>query len=129
MIYVPPSKVEDYPAAIGRVAEPGAGRRCAAVVVRECHLGLGTGAGEDEHPMPAHERGYGCWPPSRRRWGLAFLWLRPAGLYKTQRHPGRFLAGETLEGGGQAVNLVHLDDVVAACQLLLAQERMAMPTT
>ena len=34
-------------------------------------------------------------------------------------HPGRFLAGKTLDGGAQSVNLVHLDDVVAACMLLL----------
>ncbi|MGL4778637.1 MAG: SDR family NAD(P)-dependent oxidoreductase, partial [Aeromonas veronii] len=49
----------------------------------------------------------------------AVMIVRPSGLYGPDRHPGRFLAGKTLDGGAQSVNLVHLDDVVAACMLLL----------
>ncbi|MFC0229257.1 SDR family oxidoreductase [Serratia aquatilis] len=46
--------------------------------------------------------------------------LRLAGLVGTDRHPGRFLAGKVdVKGGGQGVNLVHQDDVIAAIQLLL----------
>ncbi|PIJ50857.1 NAD(P)-dependent oxidoreductase [Erwinia sp. OLTSP20] len=46
--------------------------------------------------------------------------LRLAGLVGPQRHPGRFLAGKRgLENGHHGVNLVHLDDVIAALTLLL----------
>ena len=46
--------------------------------------------------------------------------LRLSGLVGPKRHPGRFLAGKTdLPDGEQGVNLVHLDDVVAAIILLL----------
>ncbi|QHM75006.1 dTDP-glucose 4,6-dehydratase [Mixta theicola] len=46
--------------------------------------------------------------------------LRLAGLVGPQRHPGRFLAGKTaVPDGEHGVNLVHLDDVVAAITLLL----------
>lgn len=45
VICVPPSKVEDYPAAIARVAELARGGRRAALAVRERHLGLGAGTG------------------------------------------------------------------------------------
>jgi nucleoside-diphosphate-sugar epimerase len=41
--------------------------------------------------------------------------LRFAGLVGPKRHPGRFLAGKTGLGGAvNAVNLVHLDDTIAA---------------
>lgn len=50
--------------------------------------------------------------------------LRLAGLVGKDRHPGRFLAGKTgITGGGQGVNLVHQDDVVAAIELLLRRSR------
>lgn len=45
--------------------------------------------------------------------------LRLAGLVGPNRHPGRFLAGKSASEGGHGVNLVHLDDVVAAITLLL----------
>ncbi|MCK8276148.1 SDR family oxidoreductase [Erwinia amylovora] len=46
--------------------------------------------------------------------------LRLSGLIGPERHPGRFLAGKTnLANGSQGVNLVHLDDVIAAITLLL----------
>lgn len=46
--------------------------------------------------------------------------VRLAGLVGPNRHPGRFLAGRTdVADGAQGVNLVHLDDVVAAITLLL----------
>lgn len=48
--------------------------------------------------------------------------LRLAGLVGPKRHPGRFLAGKTdLVDGAHGVNLVHLDDVVAAITLILEQ--------
>lgn len=45
--------------------------------------------------------------------------LRLAGLVGPHRHPGRFLAGKTVSGGNHVVNLVHLDDVIAAITQLL----------
>lgn len=46
--------------------------------------------------------------------------LRLAGLVGPERHPGRFMAGKTDVANGQhGVNLVHLEDVVAAITLLL----------
>ncbi|WLS80323.1 SDR family oxidoreductase [Erwinia pyri] len=46
--------------------------------------------------------------------------LRLSGLVGPGRHPGRFLAGKTdLADGSHGVNLVHLEDVVAAISLLL----------
>lgn len=45
--------------------------------------------------------------------------LRLAGLIGPKRYPGRFLSNQTLSGGGRAVNLVHLNDVVSLlCQLI-----------
>lgn len=45
--------------------------------------------------------------------------LRLAGLVGPERHPGNFLAGKSATNGGHGVNLVHLDDVIAAITLLL----------
>ncbi|MCL1036576.1 SDR family oxidoreductase [Shewanella submarina] len=51
--------------------------------------------------------------------------LRFAGLVGPGRHPGRFLAGKTgITGGNQSVNLVHLEDCVAATCLLLDAGRI-----
>lgn len=48
--------------------------------------------------------------------------LRLAGLVGPKRHPGRFLAGKTdIADGSHGVNLVHLDDVIAAITLILEQ--------
>lgn len=45
--------------------------------------------------------------------------LRLAGLVGPARHPGRFFAGKTAPDADQGVNLVHLEDVIAAITLLL----------
>ena len=45
--------------------------------------------------------------------------VRLAGLVGPGRHPGRFFAGKSAPDGQHVVNLVHLDDVVAAIELLL----------
>ncbi|MDF7760058.1 SDR family oxidoreductase [Kosakonia cowanii] len=45
--------------------------------------------------------------------------LRLAGLVGPARHPGRFFAGKTAPDGQLGVNLVHLEDVIAAITLLL----------
>ena len=47
--------------------------------------------------------------------------VRFAGLVGPKRHPGRFFAGKTdVAGGNVAVNLVHLQDCVAAVSLIIA---------
>ncbi len=46
--------------------------------------------------------------------------LRLAGLFGQARHPVKYLAGKTdLTAGSQPVNLVHLNDVIGAIELLL----------
>jgi nucleoside-diphosphate-sugar epimerase len=46
--------------------------------------------------------------------------VRLAGLVGPERHPGRFMANKTqLTHGRSGVNLVHLDDVIEALNLLL----------
>ncbi|MDC9612972.1 SDR family oxidoreductase [Xenorhabdus khoisanae] len=50
--------------------------------------------------------------------------LRLAGLVGNGRHAGRFLAGrKAIEGGENAVNLVHQDDVISAIKLLIQQPK------
>lgn len=52
--------------------------------------------------------------------------VRFSGLVGPQRHPGRFLAGkENVSGGNVAVNLVHLDDCIAAISLILNSSTVA----
>lgn len=53
--------------------------------------------------------------------------VRFAGLMGPKRHPGRFLAGKTgLKGANLAVNMLHLDDAVAAvCSILKYQGKLA----
>ncbi len=45
--------------------------------------------------------------------------LRLSGLVGPERHPGRFFAGKRAPHGNHVVNLVHLEDAVAAIELLL----------
>lgn len=52
--------------------------------------------------------------------GTAVDILRLAGLVGPERHPGRFLANKTeVPAPNSGVNLVHLDDVIAAITLLI----------
>ncbi|EPV7991615.1 SDR family oxidoreductase [Enterobacter hormaechei] len=45
--------------------------------------------------------------------------LRLAGLVRPGLHPGRFFAGKSAPDGQHGVNLVHLEDVIGAIELLL----------
>lgn len=45
--------------------------------------------------------------------------LRLAGLFGPNRHPAKFLAGRVCPDGGNAVNLVHSDDIIAFVAQLL----------
>lgn len=124
VICVPPSKVDDYPAAVVRLCQLALAAGVQRVLFISATSVWATGQGEEETPRPAHARGERMLAAEQAVQGAGFdcaMVLRPAGLYGPARHPGRFLAGKTLAGGGQAVNLVHLDDVVSACQLMLAQ--------
>ncbi|MDC8832286.1 NAD-dependent epimerase/dehydratase family protein [Alteromonas gilva] len=48
--------------------------------------------------------------------------LRLAGLVGPDRHPVKSLAGRTLSGANQVVNLVHVDDVVTTIGALMTQQ-------
>ena len=123
VICVPPSKTEDYPASVARLCQLAREAGVGKVLFISATSVWAPGQGEDEIPRPASARGERMRAAecAVQEGGFACaMVLRPTGLYGPDRHPGRFLAGKTLAGGGQAVNLVHLDDVVAACQLMLA---------
>ncbi|MEG0006676.1 MAG: NAD-dependent epimerase/dehydratase family protein [Aeromonas sp.] len=124
VVCVPPSKTDDYPAAVARLCQLAQAAGTQKVLFISATSVWASGQGEEEIPSPAHARGERMLAAEQAVLGAGFacaLVLRPAGLYGPARHPGRFLAGKTLAGGGQAVNLVHLDDVVAACLLMLEQ--------
>ncbi len=54
--------------------------------------------------------------------GFSTQVLRPGGLLGPDRHPVRSLSGRTFpSGGNQRVNLVELEDVLAALELLISE--------
>lgn len=124
VVCVPPGKVDDYPAAMASLcalAKAGGVRRLLFVSATSV---WGPGQGEEEAAAPRSERGQRMLAAERAVLAAGIesaLVVRPAGLYGPGRHPGRFLAGKTVSGAAQAVNLVHQQDLVAACQLLLAR--------
>ena len=73
VICVPPSKVEDYPTAIGRVAELARAAGVQRLLFVSATSVWAPGQGEDEHPMPAHERGMRMLAAEQAAMGLAFL--------------------------------------------------------
>ncbi|BEE17009.1 NAD-dependent epimerase [Aeromonas enteropelogenes] len=122
VICVPPSKTDDYPQAVARACALAKANGTRRVLFVSATSVWGAGQAEGEQPKPRHARGERMLAAEQAVQAAGFecvMIVRPSGLYGPDRHPGRFLAGKTLEGGAQAVNLVHLDDVVAACLLLL----------
>ncbi|WP_439834243.1 NAD-dependent epimerase/dehydratase family protein [Aeromonas enteropelogenes] len=122
VICVPPSKTDDYPQAVARACQLAKEAGTRRVLFVSATSVWGAGQAEGEQPKPRHARGERMLAAELAVQAAGFecvMIVRPSGLYGPDRHPGRFLAGKTLEGGAQAVNLVHLDDVVAACLLLL----------
>ncbi len=122
VICVPPSKTDDYPQAVAKACQLAKAHGTRRVLFVSATSVWGAGQAEGEQPKPRHARGERMLAAEQAVQAAGFecvMIVRPSGLYGPDRHPGRFLAGKTLEGGAQAVNLVHLDDVVAACLLLL----------
>ncbi|WP_421193310.1 NAD-dependent epimerase/dehydratase family protein [Aeromonas enteropelogenes] len=122
VICVPPSKTDDYPAAVARACALAKASGTRRVLFVSATSVWSAGQAEGDQPKPRHARGERMLAAELAVQAAGFecvMIVRPSGLYGPDRHPGRFLAGKTLEGGAQAVNLVHLDDVVAACLLLL----------
>lgn len=122
VICVPPSKTDDYPLAVAKACQLAKAHGTRRVLFVSATSVWGAGQAEGEQPKPRHARGERMLAAEQAVLAAGFecvMIVRPSGLYGPDRHPGRFLAGKTLEGGAQAVNLVHLDDVVAACLLLL----------
>lgn len=70
---------------------------------------------EDTQPRPNTESGKVHWQLEQHllNTGRASI-LRLAGLVGPRRHPLKYLAGRQLDHGQQAVNLIHLDDVIRA---------------
>ncbi|PJG59970.1 NAD-dependent epimerase/dehydratase family protein [Aeromonas cavernicola] len=122
VIAIPPSKTDDYPAAIAQACQLAREAGVRRVLFVSATSVWGAGQQEGEQPQPRHARGERMLAAEQAVLAAGFaqvIIVRPSGLYGPGRHPGRFLAGKTLDGGAQAVNLVHLDDIVAACVLLL----------
>ncbi|MGL6490825.1 NAD-dependent epimerase/dehydratase family protein [Aeromonas veronii] len=122
VICVPPSKTDDYPQAVARACQLAKVSGTRRVLFVSATSVWGAGQQEGEEPQPRHARGERMLAAEQAVLAAGFetvMIVRPSGLYGPDRHPGRFLAGKTLDGGAQSVNLVHLDDVVAACILLL----------
>lgn len=122
VICVPPSKTDDYPLAVAHACALAKAHGTRRVLFVSATSVWGAGQAEGEQPKPRHARGERMLAAEQAVQAAGFecvMIVRPSGLYGPDRHPGRFLAGKTLEGGALAVNLVHLDDVVAACLLLL----------
>ncbi len=124
VICVPPSKTDDYPQAVAKACALAKASGTRRVLFVSATSVWGAGQEEGEQPKPRHARGERMLAAEQVVLAAGFeavMIVRPSGLYGPDRHPGRFLAGKTLDGGAQSVNLVHLDDVVAACMLLLAR--------
>lgn len=122
VICVPPSKTDDYPQAVAKACALAKANSARRVLFVSATSVWGAGQQEGEEPQPRHARGERMLAAEQAVLAAGFeavMIVRPSGLYGPDRHPGRFLAGKTLDGGAQSVNLVHLDDVVAACMLLL----------
>lgn len=122
VICVPPSKTDDYPQAVAKACALAKASGTRRVLFVSATSVWGAGQQEGEKPQPRHARGERMLAAEQAVLAAGFeavMIVRPSGLYGPDRHPGRFLAGKTLDGGAQSVNLVHLDDVVAACMLLL----------
>ncbi|HHQ4517945.1 TPA: NAD-dependent epimerase/dehydratase family protein, partial [Aeromonas veronii] len=122
VICVPPSKTDDYPQAVAKACALAKASGTRRVLFVSATSVWGAGQQEGEEPQPRHARGERMLAAEQAVLAAGFevvMIVRPSGLYGPDRHPGRFLAGKTLDGGAQSVNLVHLDDVVAACILLL----------
>lgn len=122
VITLPPSRVADYPQAIARLCAQARQHGVTRLLLIGATSVYRPGQSEEDTPAGDGERALRLLRAEQvaRGSGIAqVVVLRAAGLYGPGRHPGRFLAGRECHGGAQAVNLVHLDDVVAACILLL----------
>ncbi|UBO75384.1 NAD-dependent epimerase/dehydratase family protein [Aeromonas rivuli] len=124
VVCVPPGKMDDYPGAITQLCTMARAAGVRNLLFVSATSVWGPGQGEEEQAAPHTERGLRMLAAERAVLAAGFdraIVVRPAGLYGPGRHPGRFLAGKSVSGGAQAVNLVHQQDLVAACCLLLEQ--------
>ena len=81
-----------------------------------------------ETTIPAPSTGSGRALVKAERWlqeqAIAVTILRMAGLFGPKRHPARFLAGKKdLKNAAAPINLVQLDDAVAAILSVIQQEK------
>lgn len=126
VLCVPPGKVEQYAATLGRVATLAAGsgiRRLLFTSATSVYGGQGNKAEADAGPDS--ERGERMLAAERavRDSGIGrVLCLRLSGLVGGSREPGRFLAGRRFDGGEEPVNLVALEDLLRFIPAILARE-------
>lgn len=124
IVCVPPGKTDDYPGAIMQLCAKARSAGVRNILFVSATSVWAPGQREEEQAAPQTERGLRMLAAEQAVLAAGFeraVVIRPAGLYGPGRHPGRFLAGKTVSGGAQAVNLVHQQDLVAACCLLLVQ--------
>lgn len=128
VVAIAPSKAGDYLAAIREIAHQAKHHGVGRLLLVSATSVYAPGQSEADTPRATGERAERLLAAEQMVWqsGIASVSvLRPAGLYGPGRHPGRFLAGKQTSGELSAVNLVHLDDVVAACLLLLDAPTLA----
>ncbi|MBL1378341.1 NAD(P)-binding domain-containing protein [Zobellella iuensis] len=126
ILCVPPGKVEDYAATLGRIATlAAAGGVRRLLFTSATSVYGGTGVKTEADSGPDSERGERMLAAERmvRQSGIPqVLCLRLSGLVGGSREPGRFLAGRRFEGGEEPVNLVALEDLLRFIPAILARE-------
>ncbi|ATG74878.1 NAD-dependent dehydratase [Zobellella denitrificans] len=126
VLCVPPGKVSDYAATLGRVTALAAraGVRRLLFTSATSVYG-GTGVKTEADTGPDSERGERMLAAELRVRASGIprvLCLRLSGLVGGSREPGRFLAGRRFEGGEEPVNLVALEDLLRFIPAILARE-------
>ncbi len=126
VLCVPPGKVDDYAATLGRVAalaaEAGV-QRLLFTSATSVYGGIGNKTEADAAPdSPRGERMLAAEQAVRHSGIAQVLCLRLSGLVGGSREPGRFLAGRRFEGGDEPVNLVAQEDLLRFIPAILARE-------
>ena len=117
---------ENYLLAVQQIVDSALARAIPRIIFTSSTSVYGKGAGIMKESSPLEpETVAGKTLKELEEWlhhlpGTSVDILRLSGLVGPERHPGRFLAGKTdLADGTHRVNLVHLEDVIAAISLLL----------
>lgn len=112
IVCIPPSKSNDYTKLLSDlvVQFPGTTH---FIFTSSTSVYQGVGILNESSPIQEDSKmalAESCFRPYANRTTI----LRLAGLIGEGRHPGKFLSGKQIHGGGMPVNLIHLEDVLAA---------------